>query len=68
VVRVNGDAPAFVHWPVALRLVALLQPSSADVGRLFSQLKLILEQISASGLKEGIEAWFMIRVNSTGKL
>ena len=31
-------------------LVALVQPSSAEVERLFSQLKLILEQISVSGL------------------
>ena len=68
VFRVNGDAPAFVHWPVALRLVALVQPSSADVERLFSQLKLILEQIGVSGLEEGIETRLMVRVNGTGKL
>ena len=68
VVRVNGDAPAFVHGPVALRLVALVQPSSADVERLFSQLKLILEQIGVSGLEEGIETRLMVRVNGIGKL
>jgi hypothetical protein len=68
VVRMNGDAPAFVHWPVALRLVALLQPSSADVEQLFSQLKLLLEQIGVSGLEEGIEARLMVRVNGTGRL
>lgn len=68
VVRVNGEAPAFVYWPVALRLVALVQPSSADVKRLFSQLKLILEQIGVSGLEEGIETRLMVCVNGTGKL
>ena len=36
----------FTFWSEALRLVALVQPPSADVERLFSQLKLILEQVS----------------------
>ena len=47
----------------ALRLVALVQPSSADVERLFSQLKLILDQIGVSGLEESYEARLMTRVN-----
>ena len=47
----------------ALRLVALVQPSSVDVERLFSQLKLILDQIGVSGLEESYEARTMTRVN-----
>ena len=42
----------FTFWSEALRLVALVQPSSADVERLFSQLKLALDQIGVSGLEE----------------
>ena len=47
----------------ALRLVALVQPSSTDVERLFSQLKLILEQVGVSGLEESYETRTMTRVN-----
>ena len=50
-------------WAKALRLVALVQPSSAEVERLFSQLKLIVEQIGVNGLEEGYEARTMTRVN-----
>ena len=50
-------------WSKALRLVALVQPSSAEVERLFSQLKLILEQVSVSGLEEFHEGRTMTRVN-----
>ena len=50
-------------WAKALRLVALVQPSSAEVERLFSQLKLIVEQIGVTGLEEGYEARTMTRVN-----
>jgi hypothetical protein len=63
VTRVRGEASAFKHWPTALRLIALVQPSSADVERLFSQLKLIIQQIGESGLEEGIETRVMVRVN-----
>ena len=41
----------------------MVQPSSADVERLFSQLKLILEQISVSKLEECYEGRTMTRVN-----
>jgi hypothetical protein len=41
----------------------LVQPSSAEVERLFSQLKLIVEQIGVRGLEEGYEARTMTRVN-----
>ena len=37
-------------WSEALRLVALVQPPSADVEQLFSQLMLILEQVNVPGL------------------
>ena len=50
-------------WPKALRLVALVQPSSAEVERLFSQLTLIAGQNGLSGLEEGYEARTMTRVN-----
>ena len=53
----------FRFWTKALRLVALVQPSSAEVERLFSQLKLIVEQIGVRGLEEGYEARTMTRVN-----
>jgi len=43
--------------------VALVQPSSAEVERLFSQLKLIVGQIGVSGLEEGYKARTMTRVN-----
>ena len=55
------DEPRF--WAKALCLVALVQPSSAQVERLFSQLKLIVGQIGVSGLEEGYEARTMTRVN-----
>ena len=66
VIRAGGDAPAFVHWPKALRLVALVQPSSADVERLFSQLKLVIQQIGVMALEQTIETRVMVRVNKLG--
>jgi hypothetical protein len=48
-------------WPTALRLVVLVQPSSAFVERVFSQIKLILEQTGVSGLEESIEARVLVR-------
>ena len=50
-------------WSKALALVALVQPWSADVERLFSQLKLILEHTDVSGLEESYEARLMTRVS-----
>ena len=50
-------------WPKALRLVALVQPSSAEVERLFTKLKLIVGQNGVTGLEEGCEARTMTRVN-----
>jgi len=66
VIRAGGNAPAFVHWPKALRLVALVQPSSAYVERLFSQLKLVIQQIGVMGLEQTIETRVMVRVNKLG--
>jgi len=53
----------FRLWTKALRLVALVQPSSAEVERLLSQLKLIVEQIGVGRLEERYEARTMTRVN-----
>jgi hypothetical protein len=53
----------FKAWPTALRLVVLVQPSSAFVERLFSQVKLIIEQIGVSGLEETLEARAFVRCN-----
>lgn len=61
--RVKG-VKFFVFWPTALRLVVLVQPSSAFVERVFSQIKLILEQIGVSSLEETVEARTLVRCNT----
>jgi subtilisin family serine protease len=53
----------FKYWPLALRLVALVQTSSARIERVFSQLKLILEAISYSALEKTVEARLFTLVN-----
>ena len=53
----------FKYWPTALRLVVLVQPSSAFVERAFSQIKLIIEQVGESGLEETLEARALVRCN-----
>ena len=58
--RVKGVS-FFKYWPLALRLVVLVQPSSAFVERVFSEIKLIIEQIGVSSLEETIEARTMVR-------
>ena len=60
--RVKGVS-FFKYWPLALRLVVLVQPSSAFVERVFSEIKLIIEQIGVSSLEETIEARTMVRCN-----
>ena len=55
--------PVFKYWPTALRLIVLVQPSSAFVERAFSQIKLIIEQIGVSGLEETLEARALVRCN-----
>ena len=51
VTRANDTTKFFNFWPSALRLVVLVQPSSAFVKRVFSHIKLIIEQIGVSGLE-----------------
>jgi len=51
VTRANDTTKFFNFWPSALRLVVLVQPSSAFVKRIFSHIKLIIEQIGVSGLE-----------------
>jgi hypothetical protein len=63
VTRAN-DTKFFNFWPTALRLVVLVQPSSAFVERVFSQTKLIIEQIGVSCLEETDEARTMVRCNN----
>jgi hypothetical protein len=54
----------FKSWPLALRLVALVQPSSAVMERAFSQLKLTLEIIGYSSLEKVVEARMFVRLNA----
>jgi hypothetical protein len=53
----------FPTWAIALRLVGLVQASSAFVERVFSQMKLIIETIGVSALEATLEARLMLRVN-----
>jgi hypothetical protein len=53
----------FHYWPIALRLVALVQPSSARMERVFSQLKLVLDSVGSSCLEETVEARMLVREN-----
>ena len=65
--RVKPPLPAFIFWATAVRLVALVQPSSAAVERLFSELKLILEQVGR-GLTKTIQGRLMARYNTRAGL
>ena len=53
----------FLKFDEAIRVVALIQTSSASVERVFSQLKLFLGRIGEIGLHENIEAHLITRVN-----
>ena len=53
----------FQTFDIVVRLVALIQPSSASVEKVFSQLKLILDQIGEVSLHDNIEARLMVRAN-----
>ena len=57
----------FSAFDRAVRVVALIQPSSASVERVFSQLKLILDEIGEISLHDNIEARLMARVNKNMK-
>jgi hypothetical protein len=49
---------------LALRLVALVQPSSARMERIFSQLKLTLDAVGSSCLEKTVEARLFVRENA----
>jgi hypothetical protein len=49
---------------LALRLVALVQPSSARMERIFSQLKLTLDAVGSSCLEKTLEARLFVRENA----
>ena len=53
----------FKYWPLALRLVALVQTSSARIERVFSQLTCILEIIGYSASEKTVEARLFTLVN-----
>jgi hypothetical protein len=53
----------FKYWPLALRLVALVQTPSARIERVFSQLKLILETIGYLASEKTVEARLFALVN-----
>ena len=53
----------FIHATKAVKLVALIQTSSAFVERVFSQVQLITREIGEEGLRDNIETRVMRRVN-----
>jgi hypothetical protein len=61
--RVRG-VTVFKYWPLALRLVVLVQPSSAKMERIFSQLKLTLEAVGFSCLEKTVETRLFVRENA----
>ena len=54
----------FIHVTKAVKLVALIQTSSAYVERVFSQVQLITREIGEDGLRDNIETRVMRRVNN----
>lgn len=56
----------FVFWAKAVRLVVLVQPSSAAAERVFSQLKLVVDAIGHSELEETL-VLRLLRVCNGGK-
>jgi hypothetical protein len=50
------EVQEFEYIPVALRLVALVQPSSCGIERVFSQLKLVLDSCGDSVLESTLES------------
>jgi hypothetical protein len=61
--RVVGVS-VFKFWPLALRLVVLVQPSSAKMERIFSQLKLTLEAVGCVCLEKTVETRLFVRENA----
>jgi len=62
-VRVHG-VDLIKFWPLALRLVALVQPPSARMERMFSQLKITLDAVGSSCLEKTVEARLFVRENA----
>ena len=61
-VRMVGSSK-WPRWSLALRLCVLVQPSSAAIERVFSQLKLIVDAIGTNELEETLEYRMFKRVN-----
>ena len=53
----------FVYFIKAIKLVALIQTSSASVERVFSQVKIIIDTVGSVAIKDNIEYRVMSRVN-----
>ena len=59
-----GGSAYFLQWvPLAVRMVVLVQPSSASVERIFSQLKFILDTVTREPLRDQLEYRLFRRVN-----
>ena len=58
------DVCVLKYWPEALRLVALVQPSSAKMERIFSQLKLTLDAVGCHCLEKTVETCLFARENA----
>jgi hypothetical protein len=53
----------FPTWAHALRLVGLVQASSAFVERVFSRMKYIIQSIGESALEDTIESRLFVAIN-----
>jgi hypothetical protein len=62
--RANHSNPKIHYFAVAARLVALVQVSSAQVERIFSQVKLICETTGVNPLEETVEVRLYERCNN----
>ena len=54
----------FPHFATAIRLVVLVQPSSAAIERCFSQLKLIVDETGCTVLSDLLQLRMFMRCNS----
>ena len=59
------EVQEFEYIPVALRLVALVPPSSCGIERVFSQLKLVLDSCGDNVLESYLESRLFERCSST---
>ena len=59
----GGSAYFLQYVPLAVRMVVLVQPSSASVERIFSQLKFILDTVTREPLRDQLEYRLFRRVN-----